>query len=175
MYTILNILTRLSISAAVVSNPVNNDQSFTTAPAPNNTDPLFNVAGAIGIYNKLANSSYSVSVVLGLTTQPKLFIKANVDTKVLLATVDLNTSTPKTSLIISSTSFSISGLIIATLSLTKMLFPKAVNLLSTLFIFISSGNEFLIYLISSSEVILGNNKPFLLPAHNLPIILNYPI
>jgi len=75
----LNIFSITDISVEVVSKPIQNiyiiipqkaDQSFTTTPAAIISLPLLIVPAHNGIYNKLANSSNSSTVVKGWTNPP---------------------------------------------------------------------------------------------------------
>lgn len=99
-------------------------------------------------------------------------------TKRFPAIVVLNTSTFKTSAIISSVSLSMSVWTRATWSLQATTFPKADNLSSTLLTLIFSGMELRIFLNSTSVHVEGTSKPFLfpfiyllIPHVSLPIIL----
>ena len=98
-----------SISAAVVSIPVKAIQSLATIPEPIISDPLFTVAAPIGISIRFAISSNSYKVQCGLTRPPWLLNLENVPIREFPAIVVLNTSTPRTSAIISSESLSNSG------------------------------------------------------------------
>ena len=70
----LNIDSTTDTSAPVVSNPQKAFQSLTTNPVPITSHPLFTVPAQRGIYNKLANSSNSSTVVNGWTIPPLLII-----------------------------------------------------------------------------------------------------